>query len=334
MASWKDDVLFLGMGRDGVSHYRTYLPATRGGFDWATQDTDGTMIQEHVSHKEHGHIVYQMPFHPFQIQQMLAMQDHGATVILNLDDDLRAVRNMKHEHGLSHHFHKKLVQLHEAAVKAADHLIVSTDWLAERYRHPSTFVCRNGLDLPRYEQKAVESPFDLTIGWSGGTGHEMSVREIAPAISEFIRETDGAGLFIVGEPRVGDLFDLPKDKMAFKMFMDLHLYPSYVKAFDIGLAPAADHDFFRAKSELRFYEYGAAGVAGIYSPITYGTEAAELGMDMAQTGDEVLECLHKLSDKEYRDGQAARAREYVAEYVDMEVRVGEWEEAIRTVVSP
>lgn len=332
MSSWKDDILFLGMGRDGVCHYRTYLPASRLGCDWATQDTDGTLIQRHAERDDHPVVVYQMPFHPFQVQQMIRMKDAGVRVVLNVDDDLRAVKNMKQEHGLSHHFHKGIIQMHEEAVRQADHLIVSTDWLADRYNHPSTFVCRNGIDLPRYKQSAVESPFDLTIGWAGGTGHEWPMRLIADTVREFVLDTPGAGVFLVGEPKMQGIIDLPQDRFRFFGWMDLWLYPRYVRAFDIGLAPAADHDFFRAKSELRFYENSAAGVAGIYSPVTYGVEAAAFGGVMADSPDEWRAGLELLSDKVERDERARAAGEYVRSNVDMEVRVSEWETALREIV--
>lgn len=330
---WKEEVLFLGLGRDGVSHYRNYLPATRGGYDYVQQDTDGSIIFESVRRRDHPVVVYQMPFHEFQCDQMIRMKRHGATVVLNVDDSLRGVARMGQDHGLSHHFGEDLLKMHEKMIQVADHLIVSTQWLYDHYDHPSSFICRNGLDLGRYRQRPRVFPFDITIGWAGGTGHEAPMREISDAVREFVLETDGVGMAIVGEPRMPAILGLPSEKFVHVPWSDLYHYPSAIRGFDIGLAPALRHDFFRAKSELRFYEYGAAGVAGVYSPVTYDVEAGgEAGQLLAHTPGEWYVALDKLFDREYRLSQADKAREYVDENVDMDVRVGEWDDALEQIV--
>lgn len=51
-------------------------------------------------------------------------------------------------------------------------LIVSTDFLARRYRtfNSNVFVCRNDLDLKRFDLTRVPRG-RVNVGWSGATGH-------------------------------------------------------------------------------------------------------------------------------------------------------------------
>lgn len=327
-----EEVLFMGLGRDGVSHYRTYLPATRGGWDYVIQDIQSQVVHKEVRQYDHPVLINQMPFQPWQAEQILRMRQHGAAVVVNIDDSVRAVHRMGSGHGLSHGFTKDVVRLHDACIEESDYLIVSTEYLAEKYKRKKPLLCRNGLDLARYKLPAFPFPFDFTVGWAGGTGHALAMGSIIEPVRRFIMETEGAGLALVGDQVMAKEWNLPTSKIRMVDWCDLWMYPKYIAGFDVALAPSFANEFFLAKSPLRFYESGACGVAGIYDPLTY-QEAGAAGQAMATNKSEWydhLRILHENTETRLAMGDEAKA--YVYEHVDMEKRVHEWDAAVQHIL--
>ena len=104
------------------------------------------------------------------------------TVLYEIDDYVKAARKIK-SHELSEMFDRRARREMELAMRAADGIICSTDYLARRYR----IVQPAHLGVPeRHRPQPLRQRPDrhdgVTIGWAGGVGHKASLARWEPAL--------------------------------------------------------------------------------------------------------------------------------------------------------
>ncbi len=110
-----------------------------------------------------------------------------------------------------------------------------------------------------------ERPF--VIGWGGSKGHEQDVAAIAPVIEDFLaRHEDAVFSFMGWPPMFTRCFDaLPEEQALMRPAGPIEAYFDFLATLHVGLAPLADTEFNRCRSDIKMVEYAAHGVVPVLS---------------------------------------------------------------------
>lgn len=322
------DVLFVGWGTaEGVSHYRTILPARTMGAEWVIIGMDGKPVCGEGSKKHHQAIVVQNCWNDWQLKVVERMKKTGSKVVFNVDDWIKAIGRREGSHGHAQMFRsRKLNEIHERIWSTCDGAIVSTEWIAKKAigLTEEIHIARNGVDPGRYTPwMDVERDMGIIIGWAGGTGHRDALRSISNGISTIVKEHSNVSLWIVGQ----DESDLFSCNTHYVDWSDMYLYPQHLACFDINLAPALENDFYRGKSQLRLYEAWTLGTPTVASPLYDEINDGFDGLLAWGPGDFYTQVLKLVQSPKLRENIRNKSLRS-AEGVTIDARINEWRDAV------
>lgn len=339
----EDDVLFVGLGQSAVGWYRCYLPALFLGADWAGivgepgrwAMTTG-LVERQTKMPDFANyevVVLQQPFGGKWLTLIREMQDMGIKVLFEVDDYLHSIRKQD-DHDFQDHFDKAHLKRLELCMRVCDGLIVSTEFIARKYRafNRRVFVCENGLDTARYRLTRPPRP-TVNIGWAGATAHADAMAPWLQAVAQVMAERPNTCFVTIGQDFAATLKPEFGNRCISTPFTLIETYPSAMTMFDIALAPAGRKNFHKGKSDLRFLEAGALGVPCIADPSTYPYIVdGETGF-WAETPDLAFEVILDLvDDEELRTSVGASAQRYVREQRDMSIACEQWRAVFEEVV--
>ncbi len=322
----------MGMGRTHVAWYRCFLPALALKADWIGYGTKPPDIRsvtgfvrgglQEPNYEDYRIIVVQQPRGRQWLEWMADLHAKGIKVVIEIDDDLKAVAHMK-THGNRKQIHSHLFD-YEQCMRFADGIIASTEVLANRLKrfNKNVWVCEAGIDMERYQLE--RPPHDeFTIGFAGGLGHEVSLEPWIPAINSMIG--DGVRFISVGMDYT-HLIDTSKGGEAISIpFTQVEAWPSVLSNFDVLLAPGGNNGFFKAKSELKWIEASAMGIPVIASPVPYRSiKHMDTGWS-AETAEQVRSwLLSAVYQRELASEMAERARTEVQDSYHIKNRAEAW----------
>lgn len=340
-------VLFIGLGATAVAWYRCFMPAMFMGADWIgvlEQPPNLRYVTGLVGGKtalpryeDYDVIVVQQPRGKKWLKLIKGLQARGVKVLAEVDDYLHGIERMP-DHDFRGGFTKDTLRLMEENWRACDGMIVSTPYIAMKYKRfaKQMFVCENGLDTARYRLTRPERP-SVNIGWAGGTGHTRAALPWIKEAHAVLGERDNTCFISIGQ-NFAEAFQARYGSRAVSVpFTALETYPAAMTMLDVALAPADTkgdgRSFFKGKSDLRWLEAGALGIPiianpTVYSKITHGVDGFH-----ANTNEEVLELLLQLvDDPTLRLEVGANAKRYVEENRDMKIAVRQWQQAVASLV--
>jgi glycosyltransferase involved in cell wall biosynthesis len=158
-------------------------------------------------------------------------------------------------------------------VVEADGVVASTSRLRAALLplNPHIQVLPNYLDdrLWSFSQPLEKGPQQpVVIGYMGGQTHTADLEMITPVLRRILDEYSGrVTLRFWGAAPPAELGENPAVEWHRLEILDYSEFVRYFSAqtCDIALAPLADHPFNRAKSAIKFLEYSARGMSGVYS---------------------------------------------------------------------
>lgn len=208
------------------------------------------------------------------------------------------------------------------ALERCDRLVLSTEYLADTYRHfiSDIRVVPNRLEkdvwLPLVsERRTAPKP---RVGWAGGTTHQGDLILLKEIIEQTRNEVDWVFFGMCPDelrPLIAEYHDLvPFDE-----------YPARLATLnlDIAVAPLAITDFNRGKSNLRLLEYGALGIPVVCTDINpYQDSPACRVQNKASEWVEALR--ERINEPEAREREGNTMRDWVYRNFLLEDHLDQW----------
>jgi glycosyltransferase involved in cell wall biosynthesis len=233
--------------------------------------------------------------------------------------------------------------------RQADGMIVSTPVLAERAARlrSGVIVVPNALDERLFgsaPEQFARGSSTLTIGYMGTLTHEADLRMVlAPLRALLARHAGRVRLELVGGAAGRSMASL-FEGLPFRMRApgNEDPYPRFVPwmrqhlRWDVAIAPLEDNAFTRGKSDLKYLDYGALGIPGVFSDVgAYrGTvRHRETGLLVANEPEAWAEALEEIvSDGALRTRLAEAAKADVHGNRMLKTNATRWSDAIETIV--
>jgi len=210
----------------------------------------------------------------------------------------------------------------ELILKSCDRLVVSTNHLAEIYRHliKDIVVLPNRLEQEKWltlrSQKGTSTK--PRIGWAGGTTHQGDLL----LLEEIVRKTRDEADWVFFGMCPAEIRPLLKE---FHPIVEFESYPTHLASLnlDIAVAPLATTPFNRGKSNLRLLEYGVLGIPVVCTDIEPYRDSP--ACRVPNTPEAWITALReRIHDAGARESEGKQLRQWVLDNFLLENHIDEW----------
>ncbi len=282
---------------------RLFNPMTRANLQINRGLVDGEFSTAAIN--ESDVVVFQREF-PANLTNYLAVISQAANlgkpVVMDMDDDLLGLP-IHHPDRVKLNYAKAQIPILLGMVQATA-LTVTTPYLADLLRkyNSNIFVLPNFLDdsLWQFNAPQVEPVGDkIRIFYMGTVTHVPDLEMLKPAFRELAMKYPGRLEFVFYGANLNFEEDIPATITNCQS--ETFVYADYVKIAlsqkaNIAIAPLEDIPYNHCKSSIKFFEYTATGLPGVYSRVTPYTSVVEEGVNgfTAASIDEWIDALSQL----------------------------------------
>jgi glycosyltransferase involved in cell wall biosynthesis len=327
----------------GCSHIRLLLPLGH------PVNVDSFEVTRGTSYEKADIVIVERTWRPSDThlddaeQLVEKLRRDGARFIYSIDDNLL---DLKLDEPARENLSMQQLMAIRYFIRKADGVIVTTNLLKDRLAplNKKIAVVQNALDERLWRREPSSDVSEAknrrrVIGYMGTHTHDADLMMIAQALVTVARKhPDPIELQFIGgfaDSAVLAAFgDVPLKVLDVGRNVE---YPAFARwmvdnvFWDFAVAPLVDNDFNRCKSDLKFLDYSALGVPGIYSNVpAYETvQHMETGYLSNNDTESWVEALQRLlSDHRLRQTLASNAREYVFSNRTLEHRAADWRRVI------
>jgi GT2 family glycosyltransferase len=238
-------------------------------------------------------------------------------------------------------------QIAEFFMRHADGIIFSSEGLRERFKdyNKNIYVIPNSLDeklLSKDRSIGIPDPVqrDIVIGYMGTPTHDNDLKMILPALQTIMTKYDNVYFEVVGALREKNII-ASLSRTDIIEITSVRYYPNFWKwmnqnmYWDIGIAPLEDTPFNRAKSDIKFLDYAALGIPGIFSmvkPYQSTVLHNDTGILTINTVDAWTKAFENLIENpDVRHRIARSAYQYLMKNRTLSLNAYKWKEAIEQI---
>jgi len=293
--------------RFAIEHLRVTGPYHQAGIEVIQGMVNGEARYELISGVDAVVIQREFPRNlPVYEQIHQVANEHFIPIIYDLDDLLFNLPGSHPERQAMDYTSALMPML--SALMQADLVTVSTNKLRETLIdfNENIQVLPNYLDDNLWQvdsnRKADPNNERVIIGYMGSSSHKPDLATIAPVLVELLAKYgERLRLNVWGTELPEILNDNPQVSWIPSPTNNYREFVAYFQQqeVDIFVAPLEDNLFNRCKSGLKFLEYSALGVPGVYSNLDGYAELITHGQDgfLADSTEEWKECLVRLIEE-------------------------------------
>lgn len=319
-----------------LEQYRIYSPLKQAGIEIIPGIRENQLALEAIDQAPL--VLFQRDFsRNFGEYQQVLERAHaqGKPVVLDLDDHLLALPE-DHPDRISGWFADGLPSLLHAMVNS-DALTVTTQTLRQALLpyNPRIYVLPNYLDAELWqfrEPKVAEKGAPVRILFMGTPTHQPDLELIGEPLAHIAQKYAGRVAFIFfGAQPPSSLEGAAK-----VTYLPLHTYnyQDFLQEYqqleaEIAIAPLQDNLFNRSKSAIKYLEYTALGISGVFCALPPYAEVVHDGLDgfLAANPEEWEQKLKLLIESpELRLQSAREAQKQVRQHWLIQDHSGEWQD--------
>lgn len=234
-------------------------------------------------------------------------------------------------------------------IELSDALICSTQFLADKMKalfpDKPVHLVPNSLDFDLWDHLTPDSdiekkePGKIRIGYTGCSNHRDDLELIREPMCAILKEFPDVQFLFTPQPDPGGVFvgwAGVTNMGCVSKWVTIDKYPNFVAGWDldIGIAPLKDHDFNRAKSNLRWLEYSALKVPTVASRVYPFKNSIRHGEDglIANSKQEWYEALKGLIvDAGRRTAMGRQSYKRVKQDFNMETTAIKYAEILKNI---
>ena len=338
-------VYFVQSFYDGCAYVRSILPMQQGGYNG-----DKISMLSHRCSSERSFqgaieadiIVFHRPDDAKKVEAMKLLKEYGKKIVFDNDDTYRGVDAMKFQDKL-----EERIKLLDDAIKTADLVTTTTEFLADEYRkiNPNVVVLPNCVDPDDWDEPIKNDNGKVRIGIVGSTAVNNDCKHVKGLLKE-LSERDDVELVLfalppdnkdhtnmrkIYEPEIKFWNELKVEWQSFVPQPDYNETLRQLK-LDMMLIPREDGYFNRCKSNLKFLEASmleipciAQGFSDGKSPYQ-GEEDAKHMLICESEQDFRFAVELFIKNKSMREDYGKKAKKYVLENYNIHDKWITWEQ--------
>lgn len=343
----KLNIYFHVSENSGVGYYRQYLPALKlrdhklanvliSDFRWGKGEHVEPNMESLMEFMKWADIVVvgRKDMAQFYSLWGTIKEFFNMPIVLDTDDNVRFVRPNNPGY-MGYAPNSDSLQWNSYAIsKIFSAVTVSTENLKEFHKkeNPRISVLPNNIDLKDWDSHEKPKHDNIRLAFVGSAAHTEGMNIIKKPVVDILKKYPNTELLITGIYRkiFADMKEAASvmDRIKDVPWIELEEWPKKSKELgvDIGLAPLADNNFNRAKSNLRWLEYAAQKAAPIVSPVEpYLCVKDTVDALVAKEPEDWFDAMEKLvTNAELRYNIATNAYERVKQEFDIDKNIELW----------